>query len=61
MPIITLEGPSIADLDKKRQLVKSLTEAATRVYGLPAETIVVIIKENQPDNVGVGGVLITDR
>ncbi|MCD6187497.1 MAG: tautomerase family protein [Desulfuromusa sp.] len=61
MPNITLEGPPIADLNKKRTLVKVITAAATEAYGLPPETIVVILKENLAENVSVGGVLISDR
>ena len=34
---------------------------ATKAYGLPKETIVVLIKENSPENVGVAGKLIIDR
>ena len=61
MPNINIEGPEIADLDKKRALVKELTDAATKAYGLPRETIVVLIKENSLENVGVGGKLIIDK
>ena len=61
MPNITVEGPPIADLDKKRKFVERLTSAATETYGLPKEKIVVLIKENSPENVGVGGELIIDR
>ena len=61
MPVITVEGPKITDIEKKRTLVKEFTESAARAYGLPAEIMVVLIKENQPDNVGVGGQLIADR
>ena len=60
MPNITIEGPRIKDIEIKRALVKKLTDAATTAYGLPEETIVVLIKENQPENVGVGGRLIVD-
>ncbi|KPJ61592.1 MAG: 4-oxalocrotonate tautomerase [Latescibacteria bacterium DG_63] len=61
MPNINIEGPIIKDVGKKRILVRELTEAATKAYGLPQETIVVLIKENSPENVGVGGKLIVDR
>ena len=61
MPIITIEGPAIKDLDKKRKLVEALTDAADNTYDLPKGTIVVLIKENIPENVGVGGELIVDR
>ncbi|MCD6384410.1 tautomerase family protein [Candidatus Sumerlaeota bacterium] len=61
MPNIIIEGPPIQDLNKKRQLVRELTDTAVKVFGLPKETIVVLIKENAPENVGVGGELIIDR
>ena len=61
MPNITIEGRAIKDLDKKRILVEEITEAAAKAYGLPKEVIVVLIKENSPDNVSVGGRLIIDR
>ena len=61
MPNITIEGPPIADVDKKRTLVEELTDAATRAYGLPREAFIVLIKENPPENIGVGGTLLLDR
>ncbi len=61
MPTITAEGPPIKELDKKRTLVQEMTDAATKAYGLPKDVIVVVIKENPPDNVGVGGTLLVDR
>ena len=61
MPNISIEGPVIKDVDKKKILVQELTDAATKAYGLPRETIVVLIKENSPENVGVGGKLLIDR
>ena len=60
MPVITVEGRKI-EIEIKRRLVKELTEAAAKAYGLPKEVIVVLIKENSPDNVGVGGELLSDR
>jgi len=38
-----------------------LTDAATEVYGMDKEHIIVLIQENAPENVGVGGQLIADR
>lgn len=61
MPNITVEGPPIKDIDVKRALVKELTEAAVKAYKLPSQYIVAVIKENLPENVGVGGQLICDR
>lgn len=61
MPNITIEGPAIKDLKKKRILVKEITEAAVKAYSLPEKVIVVVIKENPPENVSVGGQLLIDR
>ena len=61
MPNITIEGPIIKELDIKRTLVREMTDAATKAYGLPEEVIVVVIKENSQENVSVGGRLIVDR
>jgi 4-oxalocrotonate tautomerase len=60
MPTITVEGPHI-DIDKKRKLGLGLAEAAAGVYGLPVDKIIVLIKENQPENVFTGGELLFDR
>jgi len=61
MPTISVEGPFIRDIDKKRIFVQELTDAATKAYGLPRQAMIVLIKENPPENVGVGGKLIVDR
>lgn len=61
MPNITLEGPIIKDLEKKRALVEAVTDAVQKYYGLPREAYVVVIKENGPENVAVGGILVADR
>jgi len=61
MPTITIDGPKIEDIDVKRNLVKEMTEAASRAYGFPMEVFVVYIKENPLENVGVGGKLISDQ
>jgi 4-oxalocrotonate tautomerase len=60
MPVITIEGSKIDSVDKKRKLVKDITEIASKSYGLPESTIVVLIKENPAENIGSGGKLILD-
>ena len=61
MPNITVEGPAIRNMDTKREFVREMTDAATKAFGLPKQTIVVLLKENSPENVSVGGELIVDR
>jgi 4-oxalocrotonate tautomerase len=60
MPIITIEGPEIKDLDTRRALVRELTDAAARAYDLPREKMIVLIRESTPDQVAVGGELLAD-
>ncbi|MBN1670223.1 MAG: 4-oxalocrotonate tautomerase family protein [Kiritimatiellae bacterium] len=61
MPVIRVDGPKVADVDKKRRFVKDVTDAASTLYGLSTQAIVVLLQENSPDNVGVGGQLVIDR
>ncbi len=60
MPTATVEGPPM-NLDRKRSLVAEITDALEKAYGLPREVYVVVIKENSPENVSVGGEMICDR
>jgi len=61
MPDVTIDGPKIEDVEIKRVLVKEITDALEKAYKIPREAYVVLIKENLPENVGVGGKLILDR
>ena len=61
MPIITVEGPPISDIDTRRKLVENLTRAAADAYAMPKEKIIILIRENRSDQVAVGGELISDR
>jgi len=60
MPIVTVSGP-LLDVGRKRKLACGLTRVASEVYGRPAEQIIVLIRENPPENVAIGGELIADR
>ena len=61
MPSVMIEGPKIEDVETKRELVKEITDALEKAYKIPREAYVVLIKENSPENVGVGGKLIIDK
>lgn len=60
MPEIIFEGPKM-EREKKAQLVREFTESASRITGIPQEAFIVLLKENDPENVGVGGQLLADR
>lgn len=61
MPTIQIDGPKIQSMEQRRQLVERLSDAAAKVYGIAKEHVIVLIRENAPENVGVGGQLLADR
>lgn len=60
MPSITLEIATL-EKEKKAALVKEIAAAAARITELPEEAFYIFIKENHPDNVAIGGTLLSDR
>lgn len=60
MPVIVFEGPKL-ERTQKAQLVKELSDVGHRVTGIRREAFVVFVKENDPENIGVGGSLLADR
>lgn len=60
MPVITLEAASLTK-EQKKQLVREFTESAVRIMNMPQESFYVFLKENSPDNVGVGGVILSEK
>lgn len=61
MPQITVDGPRLPDMDRRRILVKKLTEAVSEAYAISPEHITVVIQEHDSANVAVGGELLADR
>jgi 4-oxalocrotonate tautomerase len=59
MPVVIIESNKLST-EKKRELVKSVTEITANVCELPKSTITVLIKELERENVGVGGKLLSD-
>ena len=62
MPVVIIEGPP-KDKKQKRKLVELMTKAVKEAYGYPENFshISVIIKENNPDNIGTNGILLSDK
>jgi len=60
MPTIFFYGPEL-DVEKKRELIKSFTESASRVTGIDKSAFVVYLRPSAADIVGVGGELLRDR
>ncbi|MHA2287310.1 MAG: 4-oxalocrotonate tautomerase DmpI [Promethearchaeota archaeon] len=60
MPNITIDGPKIENIEIKRILIKEITDSIEKAYKIPRDHIIVVIKENSPENVGVAGKLVVD-
>ena len=60
MPTIFFYGPKL-DKNKRREMISSFTETASRLTGIEKPAIVVYLMETSTENVGVGGVLLEDR
>jgi 4-oxalocrotonate tautomerase len=60
MPTIQFDGPKMTK-EQKMDLVASFTETASRITGIARPAFVVYIRENDPENVGVGGELLLER
>lgn len=60
MPVITIDGPKMTK-EQKSKLVKVYADAASEIMGLPVEAMVIIIREVEGENVGVGNILLCDR
>ena len=58
MPVITLEGSRISSTQKEA-LIQRLTKTASEIMQIPEQAFVVLLKENDPDNIGTGGEVLT--
>lgn len=60
MPVISIEMSPITR-EKKARLVQALTRDASEITEIPEEKFVVLIRELDRDNIGVGGQLLSDK
>jgi len=60
MPVITVEAGKM-DKNQKELLVKELTQKASEILNIPPQAFVTLLKENNPDNIGVGGQLLSEK
>jgi 4-oxalocrotonate tautomerase len=60
MPVINIDGPQMTK-DQKARLVKVLAEQSSQILDIPKEAFVTIIRENDPDNIGNGPELLSDK
>ena len=58
MPVITLEAGTM-DQAQKEELIQKLTQVASEELNINEEAIVVLLKENNPENIGSGGKVLS--
>ena len=61
MPVIQIAGNNGISLEKKREMVKKVSEVVAEAYDLPIEAITVLVQGFEPDDIGVAGELLSDR
>ncbi len=59
MPAIFFYGPELK-LENKRELVKSFTQKASEMTGIPEQAFVVYLRPCDHEHVSVGGTLLLD-
>jgi len=47
--------------EQKQQLVKELTAVASKITNIPEQVFVVYLNEHERDNIGSGGILLSER
>ena len=60
MPIVTIIGNANMDIDKKREMVKKVSEIVAEAHDLPISSMSVLIQGTNEENVAYGGKLISD-
>jgi 4-oxalocrotonate tautomerase len=58
MPFIKIEA-GIVDKEKKEKLIIGLTRIASETLGIPEDAFIVLIKENEMENWGTGGKVLS--
>ncbi len=61
MPVITIAGNDGISIEKKREMVKKVSEVVADAYDLPIEAITVMVQAYQKESIGVAGELLSDR
>jgi len=61
MPVVAVWMYEGRTLDQKRELVQGITEVVSRVTGVSAQGVHVVIEEKKRENWAIGGKLWPDR
>jgi len=58
VPYIQMEAGKLTK-EQKEQLISGLTKVASETLGIPEEKFIVLLKENELDNWGTGGKMLS--
>ncbi|HYV02031.1 MAG TPA: 2-hydroxymuconate tautomerase [Actinomycetota bacterium] len=61
MPIVQVEMLQGRDAEKKRRLIRMVTDAVCEALDVKPESVRVIIREMEPDHYGIAGVPASER
>ncbi|MDP2936405.1 MAG: tautomerase family protein [Dehalococcoidia bacterium] len=61
MPFVSVEALQGKSLQQKRDLVKAITEAVVNIYGVPRESVRVVLRFNSKEDIAWGGTLKCDE
>ena len=61
MPVITIAGNDGISLEKKREMVKNVSEVVAEAYDLPIEEITVLFQAYPKESIGVAGELLSEK
>lgn len=60
MPVVKLEMSSLTK-EKKKEIIERVSETLSEITNVPKQAFVVLINEYDRDNIGVGGVQLSER
>lgn len=61
MPVVTIAGNEGLTTEKRREMVKEVSEVVSKAYDLPIEAITVLVQAYPRENIGVAGELLSDK
>ena len=61
MPVVTIDGPARATKEQNKKIIEKVSRIVADAYEMPVESITVIIRGTHPDNVGTGGIQLSEK
>lgn len=61
MPVVTIGGNDGLTTEKRREMIKKVSEIVADAYDLPIDAITVLVQAYPKENIGVAGELLSDK